>query len=162
MLYTKNQPKTFFVLEEKTLKCFLPYMGMTAILFNSKKTKQKKKKTFEQIVSTTSTEGPVWNLVKTGKWFQRRRHLTIYEIFTCTKPWGNGRYCILQGIKFWLKISSFTTFTSCIIHWNFQPLVFNTFLGNDFSTFCMGTQIWPCHKKVKGHARIICINMVDL
>ena len=49
-------------------------MGMTATLFNSAKP-------FEQIVSTSSTEDPMWNLVKIGKRFQRRRHLKMYTIF---------------------------------------------------------------------------------
>ena len=35
-------------------------MGMAAILFNSAKP-------FEQIVNSPSTEGPMWNLVKTGQ-----------------------------------------------------------------------------------------------
>ena len=50
-------------------------MGMAAILFNSAKP-------FEQIVKTTSTEGPMWNLVKIGRQFQRRRQLNIYRIHT--------------------------------------------------------------------------------
>ena len=53
-----------------------------------------------------------------------------------------------HGIKFslWLKY-----FTTLIMHSKFQPLVFNTFWEDDFSTFSpyksMGTQIWPCHKR---------------
>ena len=36
----------------------LPYIGMTAILFNDAEP-------FEQNVNIPSTEGPMWNLVKT-------------------------------------------------------------------------------------------------
>ena len=58
-------------------------------------------------------------------------------------------------------------FTTLITHSKFQPLVFITFWENDFSTFspykCMGTQIWPCHKKVKGQPMIIIwTNLADL
>ena len=37
-------------------------MGMTAILLNDSET-------FEQSVKIPSTKGPIWNLVKIGKWF---------------------------------------------------------------------------------------------
>ena len=46
MPYTKIQPQSFLVSGED-----LPYMGMAAILFTSAES-------FEQIVNTTSTEGP--------------------------------------------------------------------------------------------------------
>ena len=48
--------KAFLVLEKKILSV-LPYMGMAAILFS-------RAKLFVQIVNTTSTEDPIWNLVK--------------------------------------------------------------------------------------------------
>ena len=34
-LYTKIQPQHFLVLKKKIFKYFLPYMGMTSILFNA-------------------------------------------------------------------------------------------------------------------------------
>ena len=54
-----------------------------------------------------------------------------------------------------------------MIHCQFQPLIFNTFWENDFSTFypykCKGMQIWLYCKKVKGQPRIVIwINLVDL
>ena len=58
-------------------------MGMAVILYSSAKP-------FEQIASTTSTEGSMENIVKTGKWFQRRRHLKFIQFYTCTKPWDKG------------------------------------------------------------------------
>ena len=48
-------------------------MDTAAILFNSAKP-------FDQIVSTTSREAPMWNLLKVGMQFQRRRRLEIYKI----------------------------------------------------------------------------------
>ena len=59
MLYTKIQPEDFLVLEKKILSV-LPYMGMAAILFSAAEP-------FVQIVNNPSTEGPMWNLVKTGQ-----------------------------------------------------------------------------------------------
>ena len=60
------------------------YEHDSPILFNSAKP-------FEQIVSTTSTEGPMWNLAKNGKRFQRSRHLMIYTIFYMHKALGQGQ-----------------------------------------------------------------------
>ena len=48
MLYTKIQPQSFLGSEED-FKVYLPYMGMTAILFNSVEP-------FEQIVNTLLTD----------------------------------------------------------------------------------------------------------
>ena len=45
-------------------------MGMAAILFNNAES-------FKQINNTPSTERLVWNLVKIGQGFQRRKHLKI-------------------------------------------------------------------------------------
>ena len=53
MLYTKIQFWHFLGSEDD----FLPYMGMTAILFDGAEP-------FEQIGNTLLTEGPVLNLVK--------------------------------------------------------------------------------------------------
>ena len=69
-----------------------------------------------------------------------------------------------QETKFWLQQKCLTTF---ITHCKFQPLVFNTFEKMTFQHFfpykCMGTQIWPCYKKVKGQRTdIIWTNFVDL
>ena len=55
MLYTKFPPQSFIGSGEEDFKCFLPYlpyMSMAAILFSSAKL-------FEQIISITSTEGPM-------------------------------------------------------------------------------------------------------
>ena len=53
------------------------------------------------------------------------------------------------------------------MHCKFQPLVFNIFWENDFSTVSpyrsMGSQIWHCCKKIKGHPRIIIwTNLIDI
>ena len=40
MLYTKNQPQSFFGSGEEDTQVFLPYMGMVAILFNGCKSIQ--------------------------------------------------------------------------------------------------------------------------
>ena len=57
-----------------------------------------------------------------------------------------------SSIIFWSQLRSFTTL---IIHCKFQPLHFNTYLENDFSTFSYGVQIWLYPKKVKGQPMII-------
>ena len=57
-------------------------MGIAAILFSSAKV-------FDQIVSTTSREDPMWNLMKIDKWFHRR-HLKIYTILYMYKVQGQG------------------------------------------------------------------------
>ena len=57
MLYTKVNLKAFLGFGEEDFKCFLPYMGMVAILFNGAEP-------FEQIANTPLTECPVWNQVK--------------------------------------------------------------------------------------------------
>ena len=60
-------------------------MGMAAIFFNSAKP-------FEQIVSTISTECPLWNPVKNDRRFQRRRHLeTDDTILYMHKALGKGQ-----------------------------------------------------------------------
>ena len=51
MIYTKIQPQNLLGSGKEDLKCFLPYMDMTAILFNGAEI-------FEQIVNTLFTEGP--------------------------------------------------------------------------------------------------------
>ena len=50
MLYTKIQLEAFLI-QEKIFKCFLPYMGMAAILFNDAYP-------FEQIDSTPFDRRP--------------------------------------------------------------------------------------------------------
>ena len=69
---------------------------------------------------------------------------------------------IPPGDKCLIVNNSYTTLS---IHCKFQLIVFNTFntfLENDFSKSCMGSQIWPC-QKVIGHPRItISTNLVDL
>ena len=56
--------KAFLVLDKKILSV-LPYMGIVVILFQSEKP-------LKQSVSITSIGSPMWNLVKIGKWFQRK------------------------------------------------------------------------------------------
>ena len=50
-------------------------------------------------------------------------------------------------------------------HCKFQLLIFNTYLETDISIFshykCIGRQIWPCCKRIKGHPRIIIWTKVD-
>ena len=72
-LYTKIQSQSFLDSGEEDFQEFLPYMDMTAILFNCVEP-------FEQIDNTLLTEGPCeiwWNMLKQ---FQRRRHLKNYTI----------------------------------------------------------------------------------
>ena len=64
MLYTKIQPQSYLGSED--FKVYLPYMGMTAILFNSMEP-------FEQIVNTLLTEGPMWNLMRTQSVSEKKR-----------------------------------------------------------------------------------------
>ena len=73
-------------------------MSMTAILFTSAKQ-------FEEIVSTTSTEGSLWNLVKIGKQFQRRRH---WKIITIYRAQGQGQ--ISPGDKILIATNKFYYF----------------------------------------------------
>ena len=143
MLYIKIQPQS--ILGEEDFCGFLPYMSMTAILVN-------KAKPFEQIVSIITTEGEKKQKVSEKMTFK------IYTIFYIHKALGKGQ--IPPGDKILIANTSFTTL---ILHCKFQPFVFNTFLENDFSTFYLGTQVWPCHRKVKDHPRIIIwTNMSDL
>ena len=83
MLFIKIQPQSSLGSGED-FYVFLPYMGMVAILFTTERP-------FEQIVSTMLTEGPMWNLVKIGKWFQRRKHLKIYTILYMYKAQRQGQ-----------------------------------------------------------------------
>ena len=57
---TRFSLEAFLVLEKKTFKCFSPYVGMAAILFNHAEW-------FEQIDNMPSTEGQLWYLVKFGQ-----------------------------------------------------------------------------------------------
>ena len=57
MLYTKIQRQSFLSTGEVD---FLPYMGITAILFSDAEP-------IEQTVRIPSTEGPMLNLVKIGQ-----------------------------------------------------------------------------------------------
>ena len=59
-LYTKIQPQNVFGSGEEYFTCILPYMGMAPILFNDAGP-------FEQVINASSTEGPMWNLVKIGR-----------------------------------------------------------------------------------------------
>ena len=56
---TRFSLEAFLVLEKKIFMCFIPYIGMAAILFNDSEL-------FEQTDNTPSREGPMWNLMKIG------------------------------------------------------------------------------------------------
>ena len=83
-------------------------MGMAAVLFNDAES-------FKQIDTSPSTEGQMWNLVKIGQSFHRRRHLKITRQLLM---------CIAQEQ---VHITLQEQNVDCIL---FQPLV---------STFIMGT-----------------------
>ena len=76
MLYTKIQPWSFLVLE-KILKWFLPYMVMSATLFNDAEP-------FEQIDNTFRQKDPceIWWI--SVKLLQRNRRLKITRFNTST------------------------------------------------------------------------------
>ena len=148
--------EAFLILEKKIFKCFyhiwawrpscsisLNHLNKLAILFWQKAP-------FE-----------IW--WKWLKWFQRRRHLKKIHNFFYMYLFQRQRQITLKGQNF-IKLKSFTTLFT---HYKFQPLVFNTFWENDFSTFspykCMRTQIWSCHKNVRGPLTVIIwTNLVDL
>ena len=76
MLYTKIQPQSILGSGEEDFYVILPYICMVAILFNSVES-------FEQIVSTLSTDSPMPNLVKiahtvSGKTFENYTILYMY------------------------------------------------------------------------------------
>ena len=60
MIYTKIQSQRFLRSGEEDFKVFLIYTGMAAILSNGAEL-------FEQIGNALSTEGPMWNLVKSAQ-----------------------------------------------------------------------------------------------
>ena len=51
-------------------------MGLAAILFNDAAS-------FKQSVNIHSTEGPLWNLVKTGQVVLEKKTLKISRFYTC-------------------------------------------------------------------------------
>ena len=67
MLHTKINLKAFLVLEKKTFMFLYHIFVIVAILFNGAEP-------FKQIVKTLSTEGPTFNVMKTAKGVQRRKH----------------------------------------------------------------------------------------
>ena len=88
LVYTKIQPrfspKAFLVMQKKIFKCFLPYMGMAAILFDVEEP-------FEQIAKPFWQMAPYeiwWNLLKQ---FKKRRDLKITQFYRCKLPRGKGR-----------------------------------------------------------------------
>ena len=72
------------LLEKKIFKCFLPYMGMGAILFNGVEP-------FKQIVNTLLTEGPMWNLVKIAQAVSEKKTFKNYTILYMYIARGKGR-----------------------------------------------------------------------
>ena len=52
---------------------FLPYMGITAILFNDAEP-------YEQSVNNPSTEGPMWNPVKIGQVGLEKKTFTDFKV----------------------------------------------------------------------------------
>ena len=94
-------------------------MHMAAILFNGSNL-------FDQIVNILSPEGPISNLLKLFKRFQRRRRFFFYNFIHVYSPGARA-----DNPKILIVLNSFT---SLIIHCRFQPLVFNIW-ENDFLTF---------------------------
>ena len=78
MLYTNIQPQSFLCSTEGAFKCVLPHMGMAAILFSGTKP-------LKQIFNTPSTEGPILNLGKFVKRFQRILLRLHNFIHVCTR-----------------------------------------------------------------------------
>ena len=116
MLYTKISLEAFLVLK-KNFRCFLPYTGMMAILFNDEEL-------YEQIDNMPSTEGPNCNLVKIGQAVSAKKMFKDYEILNMYIAQRQGQ--IAQEDKI-LIIAKRVCY--------FQPAVFNTFSENDFTTF---------------------------
>ena len=83
MLCNKIQPWSFFGSGNEDFKCFSPYMGMAAILFNHAEW-------FEQIDDMPSTEGPVWYLVKIGLAVLKKTY-KIYQILCMYIAQGQGQ-----------------------------------------------------------------------
>ena len=72
---------------------FLPYTGMTAILFNDAKP-------FEQSVNIPSTEGPIWNLVKIGQAVSEKKTFKDFKVLYLYIAQGQGQITP-QEAKFW-------------------------------------------------------------
>ena len=153
MIYTIFSPKASLVLEKKSFKCFYHIKACGHLVDGAKP--------FNILAIPFQQKAPSeiwWKLIKR---FQRRRQklhnfIHVYSL--------GARADTPQGTKFWFYLKCFTTLTP---HCKFQPLAFNTFWENDFSTFspykCMGMQIWPCRKRVKGQPKVIIwTNLVDL
>ena len=134
MLYTDSALKTFKI-------------GMTATLFNDADQ-------FEQIDNTPLTEGPVWNLVKTGQAVSEKKTFKYYENLYMYIAQEQGQ--ITPGENFDYNRKGFT---ALIIYSKLQWLVSDTFWETEFSMFPpykrVGRQIWPCREKVKCQPRVI-------
>ena len=119
-------------------------MGTAAVLFIGAEP-------FEQIVNMVPCE-ICWKLIERFQRTWRRRQLKITRFYICIQPRARAGNPRGWGHKI-LIVSSFTTL---IIYFKFQTLVFNIFWDNDFSKFSpYRLQIWPCHAKVKCQSTII-------
>ena len=144
LLYTMIQPQSVFGSGEEYFMCILPYMGIAAILFNDAGQ-------FEQVINASSTEGPIWNLVKIGRAVSERerekkkdvKKLHIFYMYIAKgqgqiSPGGQNIYCNWKGVPFSSNIVRFSH-QSFIC---FEKMIFQHFLPYKF----MGKQIL---KKVK-------------
>ena len=144
--FTKIQPWSFLGLWEEFLGVFfLPYMGMTAILFNDAEQ-------FEQIDNMPSTEGPKCNLVKTGQAVSEKK--TFNKILYMYIAQGQGQITqedkILTETKRVCYFNHTLSFSQrSLIH--FQKMIFAIFPPYKR----MGMQIWSYHRKVKGQPTTI-------
>ena len=84
MLYTEIQPQNFLGSEEEYFKFVLPYVNMAAILFSGAEP-------FEQTVKTSSTEGPMGNLVKIGPAVYAMKIYNDYIILYMYVAQGQGQ-----------------------------------------------------------------------
>ena len=83
MLYTNTPPQSFFRSGEEDFKVVLPYMGAES---------------FEKIINTFSTEGPVWNLVKTAQAVSEKTFNNYIILYLYIVP-GQGQIT-LKGQNF--------------------------------------------------------------
>ena len=152
MLYTEIQPQSFLGSREEDFLQFLPYTDMVAILQNHLTNWQYPFDRKPHVISGENCSSS----------FRKKTFKKLHNSIHVYSP--GARADNPQGTKVWLKLKCFTTL---ITHCKFQPLVFNTFWENYFSTFSpyklMGTQTWPCCKNIRGqNMAIIWTNVVDL
>ena len=101
---------------------------------------------------------PMWNLVKSAQAVSEKKTFKDSTILYMYIAQGQGQITP-QGTKFWFELKRFTTLLYIVsfCHKSFIHFEKKIFI------ICMGTQIWPCHKKVKGQPKIMIWTMlVDL